>query len=163
MIQVLFICMGNICRSPTAEGVFRHHIQKLGIKEGYHGDIYIDSAGTTSFHTGHEPDPRSTATAALHGIDLSGIQSRQVSRDDFEDYDYILAMDHENVKNLKKIGAKEFHHKIHLFMHFAKGEPALDEVPDPYYGEGDGFTYVYEIVDRASLGLIEHLQKNNEI
>ena len=163
MIQVLFICMGNICRSPTAEGVFRHHIQKLGIKEAYRSDILIDSAGTTGFHTGHNPDKRSVETAQRNGVSLEGISSRQVHESDFENFDYILAMDKENITNLKKIGAKEHHHKIHFFMHFSEEEPKLDEVPDPYYGRDDGFEYVFKIIEQASLGLIKHMQNKNQV
>jgi len=147
-ISVLFVCMGNICRSPTAEGVFRHHATQAGLD----GRLHIDSAGTHAYHVGEPPDHRAMAAAERRGISLGGIRARRVARDDFERFDYILAMDAHNLDCLKAEAAAEHQAKLRLFLEFAGGPET--EVPDPYYGGAAGFERVLDLVEDASRGLL---------
>ncbi|HEY5641866.1 MAG TPA: low molecular weight protein-tyrosine-phosphatase [Woeseiaceae bacterium] len=152
-ISVLFVCMGNICRSPTAEGVFRHHATLAG----YHERLHIDSAGTHAYHVGEPPDRRAAAAAERRGISLAGIQARRVTEQDFERFDYIIAMDADNLERLKAEAAEEHHAKIRLFLEFAERREM--EVPDPYYGGAAGFERVLDLVEEASRGLLGTLFK----
>ncbi len=153
-VKVLFVCTGNICRSPTAEGVFKHAVEKAGLADR----ITSDSAGTGDYHIGEAPDPRAQSAALGRGYDLSPLCARQVSRRDFIEFDYILAMDETHLRQLKRLCPPEHTGKVRLFMEFA-GEGALREVPDPYYGGAQGFEQVLDMVERASSGLLEHLRK----
>ena len=155
MVKVLFVCMGNICRSPTAEGVFRHLVNQQGLDDV----IEIDSAGTIAYHVGNAPDLRATQTAKLRDIDISDQRSRVVKLADFENFDYIIAMDYENENNLNKLCPDEHKEKIHMFLKFATGTD-VEEVPDPYYGSGNGFEIVLNLVENASDGLLRHLKQN---
>ncbi len=155
-ISVVFICMGNICRSPTAEGVFRHVVKERNLQDV----IKIDSAGTHAYHIGEPPDLRSQATAKSRGVDLSMQRARKVEAIDFERFDYVIAMDRSNYENLKALATVEQQEKLHLFMGFTN-EWDNAEVPDPYYGGGDGFTNVFDMVQSASEGLLETIVKNN--
>ena len=149
--SVLFVCMGNICRSPTAEGVFRHHVDERGL-----GDrIVADSAGTHAYHIGEPPDRRAFAAAERRGISLAKIRARRVSDRDFEEFDYIIAMDEDNQGHLLEQAPEEHRSKVQLFLSFA----AVDEteVPDPYYGGAAGFERVLDLVEEASRGLLETL------
>ncbi|WP_346906451.1 low molecular weight protein-tyrosine-phosphatase [uncultured Roseibium sp.] len=149
MTSVLFVCLGNICRSPLAEGVFRHTVEQAG-----HSDrVLIDSAGTGSWHQGHAPDPRSISVAASNGIDISGLRARQVKQDDFDRFDLILAMDRDNLAALRRMCAAEQTGRIRLFLE----DPERD-VPDPYYGGADGFQDVYKLVRNGCLDLLEDLR-----
>ena len=149
--SVLFVCMGNICRSPTAEGVFRYHVESAGLAER----IDIDSAGTHAYHVGEPADQRAREAAQRRGMSLEGIRARRVSRDDFERFDYILAMDEENLARLEDEAPEEHRHKLRLFLDFSTtGER---EVPDPYYGGAAGFERVLDLVEDASRGLLETL------
>lgn len=152
-IKVLFVCMGNICRSPLAHGRFQHLVQVDGLA----GRISVDSAGTHAYHVGEPPDLRSQQTALRRGIDISGQRARKVEPTDFEEFDYILAMDRDNLVILQSLAPPGQSHKIHLFLDFA---PELNEseVPDPYYGGQAGFERVYDLVDAASLGLLEEIR-----
>lgn len=152
-IRVLFICMGNICRSPTAHGVFRELVKH----EGLDNRIEIDSAGTHAYHVGKRPDQRSQQTARTHGIDLSDLRARQVAVDDFHAYDYIVAMDQDNYMALSQICPDGLHDKMYLLMDFAP-EMRTREVPDPYYGGASGFERVFDLVDVAARGLLEELR-----
>lgn len=158
MINVLFVCMGNICRSPTAEGIFTHltHQKNLGHL------IRVDSAGTHAYHVGNPPDPRAQATALKRGIDLSTQTARRVSTQDFEEFDYILAMDRENLHELLDICPEEHVHKVRLFLEYA---PHLDirEVPDPYYGGPSGFERVLDMVETASEGLLNAIRDRHSL
>ncbi len=154
-ISVLFVCMGNICRSPTAEGVFRHHVSEAGLE----ASIQSDSAGTHAYHTGEPADRRAHAAAARRGISLEGIRARRVTEEDFEHFDYILAMDELNLVTLKDRAPDESSAKVRLFLEFAESLPE-NEVPDPYYGGSAGFERVLDLVDEASQGLLETLRKN---
>ena len=152
-INVLFVCMGNICRSPTAEGVFRHFVQEAGLAER----IRIDSAGTHAYHTDEPADRRASAAAERRGYSLANIRARRVQTDDFENFDYIVAMDRLNHVTLVDQANAEHHDKIRLFLEFASGPE--DDVPDPYYGGAAGFERVLDLVEEASRGLLETLQK----
>lgn len=152
-IKVLFVCMGNICRSPTAEGVFKGLVEKAGLTD----KISSDSAGTHDYHIGEPPDPRAQCAAQSRGYDLSSLCARQVSRRDFSEFDYVLAMDEANLRQLKRLCPPEHADKLKLFMEFA-GDVATREVPDPYYGGSQGFERVIDLVEQASKGLLEHLR-----
>ena len=151
--SVLFVCMGNICRSPTAEGVFRH---LLG-REAPELDVEIDSAGTHAYHIGDQPDQRAQAAAIRRGIDLSTIRARKVSANDFSRFDLILAMDEDNLALLVDFCPPDQHHKLRLFLEYAV-EAGVENVPDPYYGGANGFEQVLDLVEVAALGLISELR-----
>jgi len=157
-IRVLFVCLGNICRSPTAEGVFA----KLVADEGLADRIETDSAGTGDWHVGDPPDPRAIAEAARRGIDIGGLRGRQVARKDFEEFHYVLAMDSSNHRDLRALSPKEHHEKICLFLEFAPGAGET-EVPDPYYGGHEGFARVYDLVLDASRGLLDRIRQDHDL
>lgn len=147
---VLFVCLGNICRSPTAEAVFRHKADEAGLK------LTIDSAGTHGYHIGSAPDKRSQAAGQERGYSFKGLKCRRVSDTDFETFDLILAMDQSNLENLREMSDPEHHHKIRLMLDFAGYEN--EEVPDPYYGGKKGFELVLGLIEEASDGLIRALR-----
>jgi len=153
-VKVLFVCMGNICRSPTAEGVFNKVIDDKGAKHRFD----VDSAGTHAYHVGEQSDPRSRQTAKARGIDLSSIRARKVSSSDFEYFDHILAMDSDNYHGLLAQSPSEYHHKIALFLDYAP-ECAERDVPDPYYGGENGFEHVFDLVEEASNGFYHSVIK----
>jgi protein-tyrosine phosphatase len=155
--RVLFVCMGNICRSPTAEGVFRHLVEEQGLG----GKIIIDSAGTHDYHIGDAPDARSQAAAARRGYDLSRLRARQVVRDDFSRFEYVLAMDQANLGLLQQQCPENYRNRLKLFLEFAD-DGALREVPDPYYGGAQGFEQVLDLVENAGRGLLRAIIKNNQ-
>ena len=149
--SVLFVCMGNICRSPTAEAVFR---QKA---KSQHMSLEIDSAGTTGSHVKEKPDHRSQKAGVNRGYDFKGIRARKVTTEDFDKFDLVLAMDEYNVKDLMRVAPEDKQHKIKLFLEFAKNYDDM-EVPDPYYGGARGFEYVLDLVEDASEGLLGQLK-----
>ena len=153
-ISILFVCMGNICRSPTAEGVFRHFVEEGGLSDR----IEIDSAGTHAYHVNEPPDRRASAAAERRGYSLTEIRARRVLDMDFERFDYIIAMDRDNVERLVEQADAEHHDKIRLFLEFSSAQG--DEVPDPYYGGAAGFERVLDLVEEASRGLLEMLRKS---
>jgi protein-tyrosine phosphatase len=148
--------MGNICRSPTAHGVFRALVEREGLVHA----IEIDSAGTHAYHVGSMPDKRAQATARARGIDLSDLVARRVGEADFAAFDYVLAMDQENFIALSEICPEEHVEKIHMFMDFAP-DMRTREVPDPYYGGPTGFERVFDLVEAASLGLLEEIRRRH--
>lgn len=152
-IRVLFVCMGNICRSPTAHGVFR----SLVIEQGLSDVIEIESAGTHAYHVGESPDRRAQATATNRGIDLSDLRARKVKTSDFDYYDYVIAMDQENYINLSQKSPDHALKKIYMFMDFAP-QMTTREVPDPYYGGPEGFERVFDLVGAASEGLLADIR-----
>ena len=152
-IRVLFCCMGNICRSPTAQGVF----EALVVREGLADRIEADSAGTHAYHLGEPPDTRSQATARRRGVDLSGQRARKALEEDFLRFDYVLAMDEDNLGLLASICPRGQEHKLHLFLDFAP-HLGIREVPDPYYGGPSGFERVFDMIEDASRGLIEEIR-----
>jgi len=146
---VLFVCMGNICRSPTAEGVFRTLVEREGAAEYF----YIDSAGTHAYHVDKPPDPRAQRAALGRGIDISSLRARQIEISDFEAFDHILVMDQENYDTLMFVCPRRHSQKVRFFLDFA---PQLKnrEVPDPYYGGDQGFERVLDMIEAASLGFL---------
>jgi len=153
IVKVLFVCMGNICRSPTAEGVFRHIVEK----EGLDNRITTDSAGTHAYHIGEQPDLRSQQTARKRGIDLSDLRGRKAVSQDFAEFDYILAMDNDNYRLLQQLSPNSGDAKLKLFLEFSK-DYSETEVPDPYYGGDQGFEHVFDLVESASYGLLEEIK-----
>lgn len=151
-MKVLFVCLGNICRSPTAHAVFRQKVIEKQLT------VETESAGTSAYHEGSKPDNRSIAAGNKRGYDFSKIVSRKVKPNDFQDYDLILAMDKENLKNLRKICPDEFSHKVKLMLEYSQTYAEYEEVPDPYYGGGAGFELVLDMIEDASDGLIRHLE-----
>ncbi len=151
-VSVLFICMGNICRSPTAHGVFRALVEREGLSDS----IVTDSAGTIAYHVGEPPDRRARETAVKRGIDLSDLRARKAISEDFERFDYLMAMDRDNYRDLMTICPSGYEDRLHLFMDFAPQRPE-NEVPDPYYGGVAGFDRVFDMVEEASRGLLDHI------
>ncbi|NTF33303.1 low molecular weight protein-tyrosine-phosphatase [Rhizobium skierniewicense] len=149
---VLFVCMGNICRSPLAEGIFAHLIAQRGIADRF----VIDSAGTGGWHSGDAPDRRSVAVARDHSIDIAKQKARQVRPSDFKDFDLILAMDDDNLTSLQAICPQHCAKKLHLFANYATG--VRSNVPDPYYGGQDGFQTVYTMLFSGCTSLIGKLE-----
>ena len=157
-IRVLFVCMGNICRSPTAHGVFEKMVQDAGLAT----QVLVDSAGTHAYHVGEPPDKRSQATALRRGVDLSIYRARAVERADFDEFDYVLAMDSENYHNLTRLTTPQTLNKLQLFLEYA---PHLNErdVPDPYYGGATGFERVLDLVEAASEGLLREIRARHKL
>lgn len=156
--RVLFVCMGNICRSPTAHGVFR----KLIADEKLLDVIEIDSAGTHAYHVGNPPDSRAQETAESRGIDLSDLRARQARSEDFTDFDYVIAMDQDNYHSLMSICPEGYEERVHMFMDFAP-QMRTREVPDPYYGGPAGFERVFDLVDAAARGLLEDIRRRSQL
>ncbi len=156
MVSILFVCMGNICRSPTAHGVFRELVRREGLEHA----IFVDSAGTHAYHIGKAPDKRSQETAERRGIDLSDLRARRAESADFEHFDYILAMDQDNYHGLMAICPRGMEDKLALFMDYA---PHLKtrEVPDPYYGAAGGFEQVFDLVEAAAEGLLADIRRRH--
>ncbi len=157
MIRVLFVCLGNICRSPTAQGLVASALEEAGLA----GHVEVDSAGTHAYHVGEPPDPRAQAAAARRGVDLAPLRARRVEAADFERFDYILAMDRENLAHLQSICPPGAEDKLRLFMSFAP-DMGLDEVPDPYYGASAGFDRVLDLIEAAAEGLIADIRSRLE-
>ena len=156
-ISILFVCMGNICRSPTAEGVFRHYVEQAGLA----GRIDTDSAGTHAYHVNAPPDRRAQTAAERRGFMLADIRARHVCADDFERFDYVLAMDRDNLESLTEQAERQHHGKLRLFLEFSSGKNV--EVPDPYYGGSAGFERVLDLVEEASRGLLETLKSKHRL
>jgi len=154
MVRVLFVCLGNICRSPTAEGVFR----KLVSEHKLELQFEIDSAGTHAYHIGEMPDERAQAACARRGIDISRLKGRRAVAADIEKFDYVLAMDRENYEHLLEICPPGLESRIRLFMEFAPNRPER-EVPDPYFGGAGGFDRVLDMIEDAALGLLEEIRR----
>ena len=152
---VLFVCMGNICRSPTAEGVFRSIVTGHGLDDSF----IIDSSGTHSYHIGSQPDQRAQMTARSRGLDLSLLRGRQLAQDDFYRFQYILAMDRSNLSDINRIKPSDAVASVYLFLDYAKNFEQ-SEVPDPYYGGDHGFENVFDMVEDASTGLLDFILQN---
>lgn len=159
MVKVLFVCMGNICRSPVAEGVFQRMLESTGLV----GKVYVDSAGTHSYHIGAPPDRRSQETALRRGVDLRNLRARQVTVADFAEFDYVLAMDSDNLANLLALcQMPELRSRAQLFMDYAPDLPER-EVPDPYYGGPSGFERVMDLIEVAAEGLLVNIRQRYQI
>ena len=155
-VKVLFVCMGNICRSPTAEAVFRHIVEQEGLAE----HIHIDSAGTHDYHVGDAPDARTQHAAKQRGYDMSMLRGRQVEAEDFSRFDYVLAMDNLNLVMLERLRPEDAQSHLGLFLDFAERHKE-HEVPDPYYGGADGFERVLDMVEDAAGGLLRHIRQRH--
>lgn len=151
MTSILFLCLGNICRSPLAEGVFAHHIKKAGLED----KITYDSAGNGAWHEGDPPDPRAIQVAQKYGVDISNQRSRPLTAQDFDRFDLILAMDEGNIERLRSVMPTNSKAQVALFLEYSTGEAT--EVPDPYYGGDEGFDRVFAQIDRACQKLVEKL------
>ncbi|CAN5459238.1 low molecular weight protein-tyrosine-phosphatase [soil metagenome] len=152
MVRVLFVCLGNICRSPVAQGVF----EELVKREGLDDEIFADSAGTGTWHLGHPPDERAAESALRRGFGISSQKARHLSPEDFDRFDYILTMDKENFRKVSSMASGEA--EVRPFLDYAKDSPE-SEVPDPYFGGGRGFERVLDLVEEASEGLLEEIKK----
>ena len=150
MTKILFVCLGNICRSPVADGICRQKIKDKGLF-----DISCDSAGTAAWHVGKSPDSRSRANCKSHGVDISNLRARQAVAEDFFEFDLVLAMDESNYADLQEICPTGYEHKLKLLLDY--GDSNERSVPDPYYGGADGFEVVYQLVDNAVDRLLEAL------
>lgn len=157
MVNVLFVCMGNICRSPTAEGYFRHIVEDAGLTD----KIKIDSAGTHAYHIGSPPDHRAQAAAINRGIDLSSLRGRKVEHSDFKNFDYVLGMDNSNHSDLQEVAGGNAEN-LFLFLEFANNFSET-EVPDPYYGGDQGFEHVLDLIEDASIGLLNDIKEKHSI
>lgn len=153
-VSILFVCLGNICRSPLAEGV----MEELLAAEELSGRVRVDSAGTGAYHVGESPDSRSVDVARRNGIQLSG-SARQVREEDLNAFDYVIAMDRSNLRNLERLG--EGQASVHLLREFDPESPDDEDVPDPYYGGPGGFDRVYGMVDRSCRGLLERVRSDH--
>lgn len=151
-MKVLFVCLGNICRSPTAEAVFRRQVQAAGLEER----ILVDSAGTSDWHLGKAPDSRSCQFASRRGYDLGPLRARQVCAEDFQRFDLILAMDHDNLAHLQQLRPASARAELDLFLR--RFDLGCDAVPDPYYGGEDGFEHVLDLVEQASAALLDEIK-----
>jgi len=155
-VQVMFVCLGNICRSPTAHGVFQKLVEDAGLAQ----QVSVESSGTAAWHVGKSPDRRSVAAAGERGYDLSQLVARQVCTGDFEQYDYVLAMDRSNLQDLEDIAPPGYRGHLGLFLSFGQQQSYL-EVPDPYYGDGKGFELVLDLVEDAANGLLNHIKRRH--
>jgi protein-tyrosine phosphatase len=153
-MKILFVCLGNICRSPSAEAVFR----AIAAREAPELELEVDSAGTAGYHIGDAPDERSQAAARRRGYDMAPLRARVIEAADFERFDLILAMDTNNLEVLRRRAPAGYRERVRLFLEFAP-DCGLDEVPDPYYGGPTGFEQVLDLVEEASRGLLSHLRK----
>jgi len=152
-VAVLFVCMGNICRSPTAHGVFQAMVDDQGLSDR----ILVDSAGTHSYHIGSPPDIRSQDTAQARGVDLTGLRARQFGSDDFFNFDFLLAMDHSNLSNMSSLRMANPRARLELMLEYSQ-KYKQKEVPDPYFGN-DGFELVFDLISDASAGLLRHIRQ----
>lgn len=151
--KICFVCLGNICRSPTAEGIFRHFVNKRGLEPYF----YIDSAGTSAYHIGERANSKSRQVAEMHGVELLS-RARRFEEDDLEEFDLVLAMDHENYDNLIRLDSGKRQDKVKLMRDFDP-QPGNKAVPDPYYGGLDGFQNVFEVLKRSCEELLNELEK----
>lgn len=154
MIKVLFVCLGNICRSPTAEAIFRHKVEQAGLGD----QVLIDSAGTGDWHIGKAPDPRTQQAALKRGYNLSALRGRQVRAEDLARFDWVLAMDSDNLANLKRLKRADSTATVDLFLR--RFDMPVNDVPDPYYGGPEGFEQVLDLLEQACDALLAEVKKS---
>jgi protein-tyrosine phosphatase len=154
-VKVLFVCMGNICRSPTAQGMFEMLVQEADLSDR----VFIDSAGTHAYHVGEKPDARARDAASRRGIDLSRQRARRISAVDFDQFDYVVAMDRNNLEELLALCPEQHLEKIYLLLDFAPHLAPQQDVPDPYYGGTRGFEQVLDLVEEGARGLLDDLKR----
>jgi protein-tyrosine phosphatase len=154
MVRVLFVCMGNICRSPLAQGVFQGVLRREGLED----EVFVDSAGTGAWHVGEPPDERALSAASLRGVDISSQRARRIDPEDCQNFDYIVTMDEENYRAVA--GLCRGSAVVRPFLDFATDSPER-EVPDPYYGGPEGFDYVLDLVEEASEGLLYDIRERH--
>jgi len=157
-VKVLFVCMGNICRSPTAEGAFRKLVEQQGLASA----IHIDSAGTHAYHVGEAPDRRAQTAASNRQIDISMLRGRKFIASDFHDYDYVLAMDRDNFSDMQALNPGDGKAELALMLDYAS-RFSEREVPDPYYGGKNGFEFVLDLIEDASAGLLQHIRRQHSL
>lgn len=157
-VKVLFVCLGNICRSPTAHGLFQDKVNQSGLEKA----IHVDSAGTGDWHVGHAPDRRAQDTALDRGYNISHLRARAVAAADFTEFDYILGMDRDNVRNLQALCPSDYRGTLGLFLEVAGVGHGVD-VPDPYYGGQQHFDQVIQLVEAGATGLLELIQRQHEL
>jgi protein-tyrosine phosphatase len=155
MVRVLFVCLGNICRSPLAQGVFENVLRR----EGLEGEVFVDSAGIGSWHVGRPPDERAQRSAGLRGLDISSQRARRIEPNDCQSFDYILAMDEENYRAVAAL-CRGSGAEVRPFLNYAPNR-AETEVPDPFYGGSEGFEHVLDLVEEASEGLLKEIEKKH--
>tara|TARA_B110000438_G_C15598150_1_gene556808 strand:- start:148 stop:636 length:489 start_codon:yes stop_codon:yes gene_type:complete len=155
VLKILFVCTGNICRSPTAEGVFQHLVQSQGLND----QITSDSAGTGPWRAGEAPDARSQQTALSHGIDISHQRARSIRENDFHEFNLIIAMDSSHLQSMRANCPTNYANRLRLFMEYAP-EIGIIDVPDPYYGAEDGFARIFDVITAAALGLLHDIKTN---
>ncbi len=155
MVSILFVCMGNICRSPISQGVFENVLRREGLEE----EVFVDSAGTGNWHVGSPPDTRAQHSAGLRGLDLGAQRARQISPEDCDDFDYVLTMDEENYRTVAAL-CRGSSVEVRPFLDYAEGS-LESEVPDPYYGGSEGFELVMDLVAEASEGLLESIRRQH--
>lgn len=153
-VKILLVCMGNICRSPTAEGVLRERLRQAGLDDV----VATESAGTHDYHVGKAPDPRAQQAASQRGIDISDLRARQVERSDFDEFDLVLAMDRGNYEILRADCPPKHADKVGMFLDYA-AQRSEREVPDPYFGGRQGFEHVFDLIEESSDGLIAELKQ----
>lgn len=161
-LRVLMVCMGNICRSPMAEGMLRKYLVEREAARGAPLPVYVDSAGTHGHHAGAAPDARARAAAARRGIEIGTLKARQVTVEDFDVFDLVLAMDEDNLAALRKLADPDHHPKLRLLLDFAPLATPMRSVPDPYYGGMSGFERVLDLVEQAMGGLIDEIERRAE-
>ncbi|MCA1368955.1 low molecular weight phosphotyrosine protein phosphatase [Bradyrhizobium sp. BRP14] len=154
-VRILFVCLGNICRSPLAEGVMRELAKRAGCGQ----TIVVDSAGIGAWHVGDPPDRRSIAIARAQGIDIAGLRGRKIAMADFSDFDLILGMDGSNVRDLRRLAPSAAAHKVHLFLHYAQGRN--EDVPDPYYEAAEAFEALYQALEAGCSSLLAKLERTS--
>jgi protein-tyrosine phosphatase len=157
--RILMVCTGNICRSPTAEGVLRRKLEQAGL----HGTVAVASAGTQGYHTAEPPDPRAVKAAAARGYDISRLKARPMRPEDFVAHQWVLAMDRGHLEWLRKRAPADAPARVGLLMRFANHHPGLDEVPDPYYGGPEGFGRVLDMVEDACDGVVARLRAGQQL
>lgn len=156
MIKVLFVCTGNICRSPTADGVFRKIVREAGLED----QIIVDSCGLSAYHVGELPDPRSREMAESRGVDLSDIRSRKIKPGDYVQFDYILAMDDGHLRDMRRQAPGSSQNRIELFLDYHP-DMGGQSVPDPYYGGANGFVHVFDMIEEASNNLLTQIREKH--